>query len=293
TPPRQVLRPFVELGFLRGDVFTRTFLKLTRSVFVEAFDGGDLLLINHRQLLDRAEAFGSKKLSDHLVQIERIDENLGAVLELGLAALRLLLLGQDIDVPASELRGEPHVLTASADRQRELLVRHNDLNAFPVFIKHDLCHLGRRQRVDDKSSNVGRPRNNVDLFALQFVHHRLDARTPHANAGANGVDRRIARDHRDLGARTGITGNRLDFDNPVVNFRHLLREQPGSKVRVRARQENLRTARLATHVIDIGADAIAVTEDFARQQFVASYDRLAAAEIDNNVAILHTLDDAV
>ena len=60
-----------------------------------------------------------------------------------------------------------------------------------------------------------------------------------------------------------------------------------------ARQEDLRAARLAPHVVDVGADAVAVAEDLARQQFVAPHDRFAAAEIDDHVAVFDPLDDAV
>jgi hypothetical protein len=62
---------------------------------------------------------------------------------------------------------------------------------------------------------------------------------------------------------------------------------------MRARQENLRAARLAPYVVDVGADTIAVAEHLARQQFVAADDCLAAAEIDHDVAVFDTLDDAV
>ena len=62
---------------------------------------------------------------------------------------------------------------------------------------------------------------------------------------------------------------------------------------MRAREENLRAARLAPHVVDIGADAVAVAEHLARQHFVAPHDRLAAAEIDHHVAVFDALDDAV
>ena len=60
-----------------------------------------------------------------------------------------------------------------------------------------------------------------------------------------------------------------------------------------ARQENLRPALLAPHVVDVGADAVAVAENLARQHFVAPHDRFAAAEIDHDVAVLDALDDAV
>src|SRR6202140_5058474 len=58
-------------------------------------------------------------------------------------------------------------------------------------------------------------------------------------------------------------------------------------------QENLRPALLAPHVVDIGADAVAVAENLARQHLVAPHDRFAATEIDNDVAVFDALDDAV
>jgi hypothetical protein len=57
-----------------------------------------------------------------------------------------------------------------------------------------------------------------------------------------------------------------------------------------ARQEDLRAALLAAHVVDIGADAVAVAEGLARDQFVAADDALAAAEIDDDVAVFDALD---
>ena len=96
-----------------------------------------------------------------------------------------------------------------------------------------------------------------------------------------------------LARDAGIARHRLDLDDAVVDFRHLLREQLRHELRVRARQEDLRPARLAAHVVDEGADAVAVAEGLARQHLVAAHDRLAAAEIDHHVAVLDPLDDAV
>ena len=62
---------------------------------------------------------------------------------------------------------------------------------------------------------------------------------------------------------------------------------------MRARQENLRPALFAAHVVNVGADAVAVAENLARQHLVAPHDRFAAAEIDHHVAVLDALDDAV
>src|SRR5689334_1771327 len=62
---------------------------------------------------------------------------------------------------------------------------------------------------------------------------------------------------------------------------------------MRTREENLRAAWFAPHIVNIGANAVAVAEHLARQQFVAPYDGLAAAEIGHHVAVFDTLDDAV
>ena len=59
------------------------------------------------------------------------------------------------------------------------------------------------------------------------------------------------------------------------------------------RQEKLRPARLLAHVVDVGAHPVAVAERLARDGLVAAEQRLGAAEIDHQVAVLGALDDAV
>src|SRR6516164_4284595 len=46
----------------------------------------------------------------------------------------------------------------------------------------------------------------------------------------------------------------LHLDDAVIDFRHFLREQLRHELRMRAREEDLRAARLAAHVVDVGAD---------------------------------------
>src|SRR5690606_42121914 len=72
-----------------------------------------------------------------------------------------------------------------------------------------------------------------------------------------------------------------------------LHEQLGHELRVRPAEEDLRATLLATDVVDIGADAIAVAVHLARDQLVAADDGLATPEVDNHVAIFHALDRAV
>ena len=103
----------------------------------------------------------------------------------------LLGFGDDVDVPAGELRGEADVLAAAADRERELVLRHDDLDPVGILVEDDLGHLGRRQGVDDELGVLRLPLDDVDLLALQFADDGLHALSPHADAGADGVDRGI------------------------------------------------------------------------------------------------------
>ena len=165
-----------------------------------------------------------------------------------------------------------------------------------VFVEHDLHHLGRLQGVDDERRGVRRPGNDVDFLALQLVDDRLHARAAHAHARADRVDRGIVGGDRDLGARARIASDRLHLDDAVIDFRHFLGEQPRGELRMGAGEEDLRAARLAPHVVDVSADAVAGAEHLARDQFVAPHDRLAragAAEIDHDIAVFDALDLAV
>jgi hypothetical protein len=94
-----------------------------------------------------------------------------------------------------------------------------------------------------------------------------------------------------LAREPGSRATDLTSTDAVIDFRHFLGEQLGHELRMRARQEDLRAALLAAHVVDIGADAVAVAEGLARQQLVAAHDRFAAAQIDDHVAVFDALDE--
>src|SRR4029077_8272861 len=220
---------FLALVFLLGlelfQIFFCPALQLVGGFFVETFDAGQFLDVDQREFLDRGKAFRRQQLADDFVDVQRFHEHPRGVLEIGLAALGFFLLGKDVDVPAGQLRGEAYVLPAAADRQRELVVgvRDDDLDPFAIFVDHDLGDFGGRQRVDDEGRDIRRPRNDVDLLALQFIDHGLHARTAHADAGADRIDRGIPGNHAVFRARAGIAGHRLDLDYAVIDFRHFLR----------------------------------------------------------------------
>src|SRR6185312_11715565 len=105
--------------------------------------------------------------------------------------------------------------------------------------------------------------------------------------------RAVLRDHADLGAAARIARHGADLDDAVVDLGHFLREQAHHELRMAARQEYLRAAGFAAHVVDIGADAVAGAEALARDHLVAAHDAFRAAEIDDDRAEFRTLDDAV
>src|SRR5690606_27774219 len=174
-----------------------------------------------------------------------------------------------------------------------LVIRDDNFNTFGIFIENNLGNFSRLKRIDDEGSRIRRPRNDVDLLALQFADDGLNAGAAHADAGADRIDGSVTRDDRDLGAGTRIAGDRLDFDDAIVDFRHFHGEELRHEGRMGTRQENLRTALFAAHVVDIGANAVTVTERFTRDQFIAAYDGFATTEIDDHIAVFDALDCAI
>ena len=209
-----------------------------------------------------------------------------------LALLLRFLERHQVEFPAGQFAREPHVLAGAPDRLREIFLVDHDVHAVLFFVDRDLADFGRRQRVDHELRRILRPQNDVDALAAQFRGHRLHARTAHADAGADRIDARIVRLHRDLGARTRVARSRLDFEQSVLEFRHFEFEQLDQELRRDARQNDLRPAAGAIDFPQIGAHAIAGTQVFLRDHLVARQQRLDAARLDDRVAALHALDDA-
>src|SRR5260370_16315636 len=153
-------------------------------------------------------------MGDHIIDVEGVDEHLAAAAELFRAPLRLLGLGQDVDVPSGELRAEADVLTAPSDGQAQLIVGHHDFDAALLLVHHHFGDLGRGERIDYESRRIGRPRDNVDLLALQLADDRLDPAAAHPDAGADRIDAAVARDDRDLGAAARVARPPLHLHTP-------------------------------------------------------------------------------
>src|SRR5690606_25937394 len=107
------------------------------------------------------------------------------------------------------------------------------------------------------------------------------------------IDPGIAGDHGDLGTTAWVARSGLDLDDAVVDFRHFLREELHEKFRPRPRQKNLRPARFFADVEDHCPDTIVAPIVLARQHLVLAEHGFGAAQIDDYVAELVPLHQAV
>ena len=112
--------------------------------------------------------------------LERLVEPLHAVLE--------LRRREDVDVPAGQPGGQPHVLPALADRQAELVVVHDDRRPPELEAQRDFRHLRGLERVADQDLRRLVPADDVDLLAAELVDDVLDAAAADADARADRVD---------------------------------------------------------------------------------------------------------
>src|SRR5262249_22590396 len=112
-----------------------------------------------------------------------------------------------------------------------------------------------------------------------------------ADAGADRIDIPIARADRDLGARAGLPGDRLDANDLLVDLGHFHLEQLFHKALGGARQHDLRTARVALDVGNESDDSVTRAIALARHLLAHRENGFGAAEVDDDVAALKSPDD--
>src|SRR5467141_722994 len=220
--------------------------QLVHRALVERLDLQQLVDRDVSHLLERREALLDQDVGDLLVDVELLHE-----MALDAAAFLLLLLvrfvfGHQVDLPAGELGGEPHVLAVAPDRHREVFL-----------VDHDRGHLGGRQGPDDELRRIGRPQHDVDTLAGELLRHGLHARAAHADAGADRVDALVVGKDGDLRAHPRIARRGLDLEQAFLDLRHLELEQLHDELRRGARQDQLRAARLAVDLHHPGAHPVA------------------------------------
>src|SRR5215469_11498591 len=125
---------------------------------------------------------------------------LAAAVSWGLTGLIVRLY---VDTPLGEAGCEPDVLPFLADRERQLIIGHDDLG-YPVGLV-EYPHLGDtcgRQGMPDELGRVLRVVDDVDLLAMQLGHDVPHPAAHRADARALRVDARLPGNNRDLGPVT-------------------------------------------------------------------------------------------
>ena len=167
--------------------------------------------------------------------------DLAALVEAAVVGLgRELGLGLDVDPPARQAGGQARVLPLAADRQRELVVGHDDGGLARLVLDEDLAHAGRRQGLGDEPGGLVVVGDDVDLLAAQLGDDHAHARAARADAGADRVDAVGVGDDRDLRAVAGLAGHVDDLDEAVGDLRHLELEELLDELGVAPRDDDRR-----------------------------------------------------
>src|ERR687893_1123054 len=94
-----------------------------------------------------------------------------------------LALGFYVYLPVGQLDGEAGVLALPADRERQLVIRHDPLRLPLLLIQVDLPHARRAERLRDKPRGLGVPLDYVYLLVPKLGDDRPNAAAPRADAG--------------------------------------------------------------------------------------------------------------
>ena len=142
---------------------------------IELLDGQQFLLRHVGDLFQVGEAFLHQDRGHVLIHRKLFHEQLDGVSRLLGAFFLGRLLGHDVQLPAGELGGQPHVLAAASDGLGKLFFVHDHVHAVRFFIHHDGLYFGRCERIDHVLCRVIRPVDDVHAFAGELVRHALHA----------------------------------------------------------------------------------------------------------------------
>ena len=155
--------------------------------------------------------------------------------------------------------------------------------------------MGGVQGVGHKLGGIGTPLDDVDLLALELLHHPVHAAAPLAHAGAHGINHHVGGMDGHLGAAARFPGDGLDGHHAPGNLRHFHFKQPLDQVGVDAADPHLRSPgphRAGTvHLQHIDLDVVAVVEHLAGDHVLLLQHALGAAQLHIHRLGFHPLDD--
>ena len=244
--------------------------------------------LDHRKVVVGQKALAHEPFGERIV--EPLDRRKSGRCPLDL--LVELLLRHDLDVPAAEFAGQPHILPAAADRQRELVFPHKHDPPAEHLAEDDLVDLGRLERVGHEHLEVVAPANNVDPLATEFLNDVFDAIAADAHAGPHAIDATVGADHSHLAAVAGLPGDGPDLDHAVGDLGDLLFEEPLHELRPDPREDDLHPAANLADLEDRSPDSLIGMVALARDLLTPREDRLLGAELDGGGRAFKAGDDA-
>ncbi len=187
---------------------------------------------------------------------------LGLVGNVHLCELRL---GLHVDAPIGEAIRKADVQSLLPDGEGELILRHDRQSlALRLIKQNDLVDLGGRKSVADELTRVYVVLQNVDLLALELPYDSLDPDSPEPDTGTNGVDVLPIGVDRQFGPISGFPNDLEDLYRLVVDLRNFQLEDPADELRVRSRQDDLKSGRGLCNLVNQRLDTFIRPIDLTR-----------------------------
>src|SRR4030042_2349623 len=89
--------------------------------------------------------------------------------------------------------------------------------------------FSRTQSPVNENFRFTAPVDDIYLFIVQFLDNSLNPDTFESDTSTNGIDTLVIRINSYFGSITGKTGNTLDFNDSIINFRNFYFEKPDKK----------------------------------------------------------------
>ena len=135
-------------------------------------------------------------------------------------------LSHDLDVPATKLARESHILASATDCQRKLILTDQHDRTPHHLTEDHLVDFSRLQGISDQYLRIFVVSHDVDTLTSQLINNILDSIPPNPHASAHAVDSLINAAHRDLASVSRFARDRVDIDDAIRDLRNLLFEKP-------------------------------------------------------------------
>ena len=172
-------------------------------------------------------------------------------------------------------------------------VRHHHQCSLFIFINTHFFNRGRIQRFADQHAQIRGPRDNINFFAFEFPHNRLDTGPLNAHTGTDGIHGFIFGDHRDLGAIPRLAHDTSNLDNFFHDLGYFQFKQFHHKLGMRTGQNHLHVLGCATDFQQQRSNTIAPVMDFAWNLLVNGQDGFSFSNFHQIIASILPHDDTV